>query len=61
MTTQILGVIAIFLLTIVLAIPLGRYIAKVYNGDKTWLDFILNPIEKLFFKLSRIDATVEQT
>lgn len=61
MATQILGVIAIFLLTIVLAIPLGRYIAKVYNGDKTWLDFIFNPIEKLFLKLSRIDATVEQT
>ncbi|MFM2306945.1 MAG: hypothetical protein RLZZ367_1614, partial [Bacteroidota bacterium] len=61
MATQILGVIVIFLLSVILAIPLGRYIAKVYNDDKTWLDFIFNPIEKLFFKLSRIYATVEQT
>lgn len=61
MATQILGITVIFLLSVILAIPLGRYIAKVYNGDKTWLDFIFNPIEKLFFKLSRIDATIEQT
>ena len=61
MVTQLIGAMAIFLFTILLAIPLGRYIARVYNGDKTWLDFIFNPIEKLFFKLSRIDATTEQT
>ena len=40
--------------TVLLAIPLGRYIGKVYNGDKTWLDKILNPLDKLFFKLSGI-------
>ncbi len=61
MATQILGVIVIFLASVLLAIPLGRYIARVYNGDKTWLDFLFNPIEKLFFKLSRINPTVEQT
>ena len=37
-----------------LAIPLGRYIAKVYEGQKTWLDPILAPIDKLFFKVGGI-------
>jgi K+-transporting ATPase ATPase A chain len=54
MNTEIPGVILIYLLTVALAIPLGRYIGKVYEGDKTWLDPILNPLDKLFFKLGGI-------
>ena len=48
-----------FCATVLLAIPLGKYIAKVYSGDKTFLDFLFNPIEKYFFRLSGIDATKE--
>lgn len=59
MNTEVFGVISIFILSIVLAIPLGRYIAKIYAGDKTLLDPIFNPIEKLIFKVSGINATDE--
>ncbi len=44
MNTELLGVVTVFLLTIVLAIPVGRYIAKVLSGDKTLLDPVFNPI-----------------
>jgi potassium-transporting ATPase potassium-binding subunit len=54
MNSEILGVILMYVLTLLLAIPLGRYIGKVYEGDKTWLDPILNPLDKLFFKLGGI-------
>ena len=54
MNTEIIGVIVMFLVTILLAIPLGRYIAKVYEGQKTWLDPVLNPIDKFFFKAGGI-------
>jgi len=54
MNTEILGVIVMYAATVLLAIPLGRYIGKVYNGDKTWADKIFNPIDKIFFKLSGI-------
>ena len=37
MTGEILGVIIMFLLTVVLAYPLGKYISKVYKGEKTLL------------------------
>ncbi|MBP2284830.1 K+-transporting ATPase ATPase A chain [Flavobacterium sp. CG_23.5] len=57
MNTEILGVIIVFLLTIILAIPVGKYIAKVFTGDRTFLDPIFNPIEKLIFKISGINAT----
>ena len=50
MNTEITGIVMMFILTLVLAIPLGRYIAKVYLGQKTFLDPVLNPMEKLFSK-----------
>jgi K+-transporting ATPase ATPase A chain len=59
MNTEILGIVAMFLLTLALAIPLGKYISKVYGLEKTWLDFIFNPLEKLFFKLSGINPAEE--
>lgn len=59
MNAEIFGVIAMFLLMIVLAIPLGRYIGKVFNGEKTWLDAILNPLDKLFFKLAGVQPSQE--
>jgi K+-transporting ATPase ATPase A chain len=59
MNTEFFGVISIFIVSIVLAIPVGRYIAKVYLGDKTMLDAIFNPIEKFIFKISGIDSTEE--
>jgi K+-transporting ATPase ATPase A chain len=61
MNTEISGIVAMFLITLVLAIPLGRYIAKVYGGEKTWLDPILNPLDKLFFKTGGINPETEMT
>ena len=40
MNSEIFGVIAMYVIMVLLAIPLGRYIGKIYNGDKTWLDKI---------------------
>lgn len=55
MNSEILGIIAMFAITLLLALPLGRYIAKVYGNQKTFLDFLFNPIEKLFYRISGID------
>lgn len=56
MNLEILGVIVTFLLTILLAIPLGKYIAKVFGGEKTWMDF-MNPVERFIFRICGIDAS----
>jgi len=55
MNTELLGVLAIFLLTLAVAWPMGRYIARVYSGERTWTDPIFGPIERLFFRVSGID------
>ena len=61
MNTEILGIIAMFGVTLLLAIPLGKYIAKVYAEEKTWLDPVFNPLERMFYKISGIDAKIEMT
>jgi K+-transporting ATPase ATPase A chain len=58
MNTEYLGVILMYALTVALAIPLGRYIAKIFNGEKTWLDFMA-PLERLIFRFSGIDPKRE--
>lgn len=58
MNTELLGSIAQVMLMIILAWPLGKYIAKVYKGEKTCLDFIA-PVERFIFKLCGIDPKVE--
>src|SRR5450830_1332730 len=59
MNTEITGVILMFVATIALAIPLGKYIAKVFAGERTFLDPIFNPVEKFFFRISGIDSNKE--
>jgi K+-transporting ATPase ATPase A chain len=39
--------------------PLGIYIAKVLEGEKTFLDPVLRPVERLIYRLSGIDAGQE--
>jgi K+-transporting ATPase ATPase A chain len=58
MNTEYIGIIFMYLATVALAIPLGKYIAKVFRGDRTWLDFMA-PLERLIFKLSGIDPNRE--
>lgn len=59
MNTELLGVLAMYVIVLLLAIPLGRYIGKIFNYEKTWLDKIFNPLDNLFYKLSGIDANRE--
>lgn len=59
MNTEIIGVIIMYLLAIILAIPFGRYIAKVLNHEKTRLDKIFQPLDKIIYKLSGIDPNKE--
>jgi K+-transporting ATPase ATPase A chain len=58
MNTEYIGIIFMYLATVALAIPLGKYIAKVFKGEKNWLNFMA-PLEKLIFKLSGIDPNKE--
>ena len=42
-------------LSVALSWPLGVYMARVWQGESTWLDPVLRPVERLFYGLSGID------
>jgi len=54
MNTELFGVIITFLLSVIIAFPLGKYIAKVFKGERTITDF-MNPLERLIFRISGIN------
>ena len=49
----------LFAVVLALMRPLGIYIARVLQGEKTFLDPVLRPIERLIYRISGIDASIE--
>src|SRR5665213_4044974 len=41
--------------------PVGIYLAHVLEGERTWLDPLLRPIEGLIYKLSGVDTDREMS
>ena len=46
---------------VLLAIPLGAYIKKVMNGEKTFLSKVLTPCEKLVYKIMQVNTKEDMT
>ncbi|MFZ1530190.1 MAG: potassium-transporting ATPase subunit KdpA [Ferruginibacter sp.] len=57
MNAEISGILVSYAAVILLALPLGRYIGKLFNNEKTWPDPLFNPLDNLFYKLSGIDCS----
>jgi potassium-transporting ATPase potassium-binding subunit len=51
----------LFFLVVVLLLtkPLGVFMARVFSGQKTFLDFMLRPIEKIIYRLCGVDEKHE--
>ena len=43
-----------------LALPLGRYMAAVYTGERTWLDRVFGVPERLLYRVMRVDPNKGQ-
>src|SRR5262245_10985557 len=54
MTGEILGVVITFLIAVILSYPLGKYISKVFNGNRTFTDFMA-PVERFIFRITGIN------
>jgi K+-transporting ATPase ATPase A chain len=52
--------IGLFLLVIfALAKPLGVFMTRVFSGEKTFLDPVMRPVERLLYRLTGVDETKE--
>ncbi len=62
MTVQGWAQIALYVLVIVVITkPLGGYMTRVFNGERTLLTPVLQPVERLLYRASGIDETREQS
>ncbi len=62
MTLQGWAQIALYALVIVIITrPIGRYMTRVFNGERTLFSPVLRPVERLLYRVSGIDETREQS
>ena len=54
-------VILVFGLAFLLAWFLGSYMSKVFHGERTWLDPVLNPVENRLYKLMGVNSAQGMT
>lgn len=50
---------AVLLLTILLALPLGRYMHHVYAGDRFWATRLMGPVERGLYRITGVSADQE--
>ncbi|KQT42800.1 ATPase [Devosia sp. Leaf420] len=50
----------VLIATLLLAKPLGLYMARVFSGERTWLSPVLSPVETGFYKLAGVRREDEQ-
>ena len=56
-----LQIAAVLALVLVSLVPLGRFMARLFMGERTYLHPVLSPVERGFYRLAGIDATREQS
>ena len=62
MTTHGLISMALFLVALVaLAVPLGGYMARVYEGEATFAEKVLGPLERAFYRLAAVRPDQDMT
>lgn len=56
---DIIQILVYLLVLTTVAIPFGSYMAKVFSGEKTFLDRLMLPLERLLYKLAGVNEKVE--
>ena len=57
---SVLQVLLFLIIVLLLTKPVGLYMYKVFNGERTWLSPLLVPVEHFFYRLSGIKEDEEQ-
>src|SRR6185503_5032576 len=60
MSTEYLAVVVTIAFTIATSLVVGRYMFKVFTGERTLLDPAFVPIERLILRVTGVDVTQQQ-
>jgi K+-transporting ATPase ATPase A chain len=56
----LLQIFLFFLIILALTKPVGAFMARLFEGERTFLHPVVRPLERLVYKLSGVDETAEQ-
>src|SRR3984893_7596845 len=57
---SVLQVLIFLVIVLLLTKPVGLYMYKIFNGERTWLSPVFVPVERFFYRLSGINPEEEQ-
>jgi K+-transporting ATPase ATPase A chain len=57
---SVLQVLIFLVIVLLLTKPLGLYMYKIFNGERTWLSPVFVPVERFFYRLSGVNQDEEQ-
>jgi len=56
----ILQILLYIALLVAITKPVGAHLARVFNGERTFLDVVLRPLERLIYRLTAVNPEAEQ-
>jgi K+-transporting ATPase ATPase A chain len=56
----LLQILLLFLVILALTKPVGAFMARLFEGERTFLHPVIRPLERLVYKLCAVDETAEQ-
>ncbi len=48
-----------FVAILLVTAPLGRFMTRVFQRERTWLDPVLRPVERLIYRATGVDESRE--
>ncbi len=57
---SVLQVVIFLVLVLLITKPMGLYLTRVFNGERTWFSPVLVPVERVLYRLSGVDELEEQ-
>ncbi|AEG18146.1 potassium-transporting ATPase subunit KdpA [Methanobacterium paludis] len=58
---SLIYIILFFVVAILLAWPLGKYMSKVFSGEKNFMTPLVRPVEKFIYRICGVDEAEEMT
>ncbi len=57
----VLQVLIFLVIVLLLTKPIGLYLYKIFNGERTWLSPVFVPVERFFYRISGVNPEEEQS
>jgi len=54
-TEDLIFLLILLMVTVILAVPIGKYMSKVFTGQKTFMTPVMQPVERFIYRLVGVD------